>query len=487
MIPGGLMMAFALFWGASAIGGGDPDSLVRKKPLVGEQRIVSVSSLGTIDDEVQAASLVRAKSVEGQGRADWGGLSTAISDRMSQVLHAVQGEDKSDSHAASKQEDKKLAEEVEGKQEKKKVESRAASKQEDKKLVEEVEGKQEQKKVESEKEEKKEGEKLVPNDSTDKEKDNTILSESKKKDEMVESNKEVKETASQIQRVKDPDPQGDNVADAVPQDQAAMPSWSYTDPNGWANTWPECEGQQQSPINLVSGVITSDGTDSMPFNYHVVNNTQLINSGKTLQVIADFGTLTMPDGIYNAKELHFHFPSEHYLDGVHHPGELDILHQKVGSNGTDDLLMVAVFLEENTNTDLSFLEEFELEDALPTAGNSEPIASIDLNDLGDGPFQSDFYHYMGSLTVPPCEEGVKWYVMGSPAGMKHQMFLNFKARFPDPMNNRPIMPLYGRNITRNSLHMPTTTSTTTTTTPEPYHDTTIWTTILTSPWQSPPW
>ena len=101
-------------------------------------------------------------------------------------------------------------------------------------------------------------------------------------------------------------------------------------------------------------------------------------------------------------QFHFHFPSEHAIDGSLYAGELHIVHQMVGSKGTDDLLVVGVMLE--VGAENSFLAQLGF-GSLPAAkGDSVSIAGVVDLMAFSAAFDGDSYHYMGSLTTPPCSQ-----------------------------------------------------------------------------------
>jgi len=179
------------------------------------------------------------------------------------------------------------------------------------------------------------------------------------------------------------------------------------------------------------------------------------NNGHALQVNGAFGKLTLPDGVYNVLQFHFHCPSEHSVDGELSKCEMHIVHQREGSTGTDDLAVVGILFDtikkvgatEASGLDLNFLRQLGFGSDLPKQGESMPLSNvIDLRKEFGETLAGGYYHYRGSLTTPPCSETVHWYVMRKKGAISQKMVDQFKMMFPDPSDNRPVQPLNGRAV-----------------------------------------
>ena len=221
--------------------------------------------------------------------------------------------------------------------------------------------------------------------------------------------------------------------------------WGYEADNGPANwgvmddAWHVCaDGREQSPIDL-------SNTTAMEMPAAVVDRpiqagaASVINNGHTIQVNAKTGeTLTAGDKTYALLQFHFHAPSEHTVDGEHFPMEMHFVHQ------ADDgaLAVVGVFVEEGAaNAGIALLWE-RLSELSDTAVPVEIPTNFDghvFPNVGTG-----FYHYGGSLTTPPCSEGVKWYVRKSPTQFSAGQIAAFTAIYDH--NNRPVQPLNDRTL-----------------------------------------
>jgi len=233
--------------------------------------------------------------------------------------------------------------------------------------------------------------------------------------------------------------------------------WGYDDPEAWAVENPDCAGSGQSPVDIASTPYDNSVLETLDAAYLPVDpdDLSIVNNGHALQVNGPFGKLTLPDGIYNVLQFHFHCPSEHSVDGVLSSCEMHIVHQKEGSTGTNDLAVVGVLFDpikkagatESSGLVLNFLRQLGFGSNLPKDGESIKLqGSIDLRKTFGEALAGGYYHYKGSLTTPPCSETVHWYVLRKKAPISQKMLDQFKMMFPDPADNRPTQFLNGRVV-----------------------------------------
>ncbi|MGP0672865.1 carbonic anhydrase [Citrobacter freundii] len=224
-------------------------------------------------------------------------------------------------------------------------------------------------------------------------------------------------------------------------------SWGYTGENGPAQ-WGEiskvyatCQtGINQSPIDIQTATTDKLGLPALSIQY-VDGPTRFRSINHTLQATMSRYTanyINIDDKIYYLKQLDFHAPSEHTLNGRTYPLELQLVHK----NQHGDIAIVAVMFDiDEPNQAIQNLWE-----SFPTmTDNSMPIFSpVNINQLlPDG---KTYWRYSGSLTTPPCTEGVTWAVLKTPVALSAEQLDKFHY-IVGPANNRPLQPLNERKIT----------------------------------------
>lgn len=228
--------------------------------------------------------------------------------------------------------------------------------------------------------------------------------------------------------------------------------WGYEGEDGpaqWASLTPVyalCgEGKNQSPINIVKTDAKGGATWKLDYKTtslriaHTEHMDNIIDNGHTIQVTVDEGsTFTFGDKIFSLKQFHFHTPSEHTLDGQHAPMEMHMVHQsKDGS-----LAVVGVLIQEAKAPNENFAKIIA---NLPSAkGETKHITDVTLELKVHLPKDNYAYHYMGSLTTPPCSEGVQWLVLRDPVLLTKDQIEAFSSRIGP--NNRPTQAVNDRVV-----------------------------------------
>jgi carbonic anhydrase len=228
--------------------------------------------------------------------------------------------------------------------------------------------------------------------------------------------------------------------------------WSYegeTSPVHWSEIEKnsDCSGKKQSPINIIDiNTITnsSDDNDLEILYYSKTNLTEVLNNGHTIEFDFEKGdSIKYKNEIFHLKQIHFHEPSEHTINGIRYPIEIHFVHK----SNTDKLSVISILGEEGKeNLLFDFLESF-----LPLIeGNSKEIHQpIDLTSLI--PESQDFYSYSGSLTTPPCSENVNWIVMKQTIFLSENQVQILKES--TPLNNyRNEQALNGRSVYLNIVN-----------------------------------
>lgn len=202
---------------------------------------------------------------------------------------------------------------------------------------------------------------------------------------------------------------------ASPQGHAT-PHWKYEGAEGpahWgamAPAWSACaSGKEQSPIDLGGQVASRRGKIDERFT---TSSFVFLNNGHTVQAALDRGsTLTLNGAPFRALQFHFHSPSEHTVKGRASAAELHLVH----STTTGELAVLGILIETSAK-DNPALEPLIARlplvagDSVKFAQQTDIAALLDVKDGAD----ETYYAYRGSLTTPPCTEGVQWIVRSRP-------------------------------------------------------------------------
>ena len=218
--------------------------------------------------------------------------------------------------------------------------------------------------------------------------------------------------------------------------------WAYAGEWGvdrWAAIRPEfaacAEGKQQSPIDIRDGARLE--LDPIEFSY-APGTLRVIDNGHTVQVNIDAGRYIVVLGKrYDLKQFHFHNPAEERIDGRTY----DMVAHLVHKDGDGRIAVVAILFE--AGADNAFIRK--LWPYLPLEQGREtylPEVRLELDKML--PESRTYYTYMGSLTTPPCTEGVLWIVMKNPVPVSGEQIAVFSRLYP--MNARPIQEANGRFI-----------------------------------------
>lgn len=218
--------------------------------------------------------------------------------------------------------------------------------------------------------------------------------------------------------------------------------WTYDGhegPEHWGELAPEytvcAMGKNQSPIDLDG--FTSAKLTPIKFNYDVPAK-DILNNGHTIQ--ANFGpgdSITVDGKVFDLIQVHFHTPSENHIRGKSFPMEGHLVHADKDGN----LAVVAVmFVEGKENAGIAKLWQQMPEEA----DTKTPLtSSVKPGDLL--PKDRTYYRFNGSLTTPPCSEGVRWLVMKHPVSVSKEQVERFAHVMHHP-NNRPVQPVNARPV-----------------------------------------
>jgi len=216
--------------------------------------------------------------------------------------------------------------------------------------------------------------------------------------------------------------------------------WSYSGESGpehWGDLSPDfatcAKGVEQSPVDIPADAALNAADIS--FNYQPSALT-IVNNGHTIQVNYDKGSSITLNGVrYDLVQFHFHAHSEHALAGQFAPLELHLVHK----NAKGGLAVVGVLLKAGAENP----GYAAVLDNLPAAaGEPQAVsgASVDANQLL--PAARTYWRYNGSLTTPPCTEGVQWLVMNTPVALSDAQIARYTAIYS--ANARPLQPFHSR-------------------------------------------
>lgn len=230
---------------------------------------------------------------------------------------------------------------------------------------------------------------------------------------------------------------------ATAQDDA---EWSYegeTGPDEWGSLdedYAVCsEGSAQSPVDIAEAMET-DLVD-VTIDFASVSAMNIINNGHTVEVTIDPGSTSEIDGVvHELKQFHAHTPSEHAIDSERQAMELHFVHQ----SDDDESAVLSVLLREG-----SAIEELEpVFVNMPAEEGPERVGEVEIDPALFLPPTRSTFRYTGSLTMPPCSEGVHWLLFVGPVEVSAEQVAIFKAIHGT--NARPVQPINDREVDEDS-------------------------------------
>jgi carbonic anhydrase len=230
---------------------------------------------------------------------------------------------------------------------------------------------------------------------------------------------------------------------------ASPPHWSYggaDGPDHWGDLSPDfaaCKtGQRQSPINIVG----AQPAELAPIHFdYKLSPLKIINNGHTIQINYEPGSsITVNGTALPLVQFHFHHVSENEIDGKKYDMELHFVHVDAAAGRA---AVVAVFIKSGAEN--AMLRD--LWSHIPReAGKEEELKKVVINAANLLPADQNYYVFDGSLTIPACKEGIRWYVMKTPIEASPAQIAAFAKYYPT--NARPIQPTNGREIRASNFH-----------------------------------
>lgn len=218
--------------------------------------------------------------------------------------------------------------------------------------------------------------------------------------------------------------------------------WGYSGhegPEHWGDLSEEfsacSSGKNQSPVNL-TGMIEAD---LKPISFSYKNSSlDVVNNGHTIKAGYSPGSSITVDGhTYNLLQVHWHTPSENHIEGRSFPMEAHFVHADDAGN----LAVIAVMYtkgQENTAIAPVWAQ-------MPSKAGETSKASTSVSAMNMLPKNKDYYRFNGSLTTPPCSEGVYWMVMKDSVEASAGQIEKFHSTFHHD-TNRPVQALNARPV-----------------------------------------
>jgi len=229
----------------------------------------------------------------------------------------------------------------------------------------------------------------------------------------------------------------------VPASAEQHHHWSYSGkggPSHWAELDPKnaaCRaGKSQSPVNIRTQDVRRAPLPKLKFNYRSTP-LHIIDNGHSVQIDVEPGSLLeIGDKSYQLLQFHFHHPSEELINGKRSEMVAHLVHR----DSEGKLAVVAVLLrvgQPNTTAET-------LLSHLPKKEHAADFKDVLINPAGLLPTDRGYFTYTGSLTTPPCSEGVRWLVLRSPSTLSKHEIAVFAKLYPN--DARPVQKLNGREV-----------------------------------------
>ncbi|MCE7915113.1 MAG: carbonic anhydrase family protein [Nitrosomonas sp. PRO4] len=239
---------------------------------------------------------------------------------------------------------------------------------------------------------------------------------------------------------------------------SAQPHWDHGEQSTWwaiedtsqeiplRYPFAECGvGKHQSPIDLAAAQLNNaKSLNNLAISYPA-DTSAFFNSGHGIQVntsVGYTGALKIGEESFPLIQYHFHEPSEHVVGNKQFPAELHFVH--INDDGRIIVLAAAMDVGEANATFQTILDNMPAQEGAQNADSGIQIDPASL--LPELDFQNlDFYTFAGSLTTPPCSEGVQWYLLPETitisASQLEQLkgFYSNNSRLPQQINGRAIL------------------------------------------------
>jgi carbonic anhydrase len=238
-------------------------------------------------------------------------------------------------------------------------------------------------------------------------------------------------------------------ASSAATEPSEPPHWTYDGDHGpdhWGDLskdWATCKtGTSQTPIDIVTkGMTKSKDLKELGFAYKPIP-LSIFNNGHTVQVAATSGasaTLEAAGDAWQLVQFHIHSPSEHTVDGKHFDAEIHFVHK----NAKGAFAVVGIFLTKGKES--KPLAPYFDQAPADVSSEAKTIEGKTIDLASMFPKKAAYYTYTGSLTIPPCTEGLTWFVFTTPAQISGAQLDKFRT-LTHGDTNRPLQPLGARTV-----------------------------------------
>ncbi len=222
----------------------------------------------------------------------------------------------------------------------------------------------------------------------------------------------------------------------------SAPHWEYTGAMGaenWGDLSPDFAacgaGKMQSPIDIKDGFQADGAPFTLDYKASPLN---IIHNGHTVQVnFAPGSSMSLGGKKYELLQVHFHTPSEHAIDGKRAPLEGHFVHK----SAEGALAVLGVMMQEGAENPAV---ESVWKHLPMSAGPAQAIEGASVYPVDFFPPKRTYHRYMGSLTTPPCSEGVNWFVLTEPISISSAQLQKFAKATGE--NSRPLQPVNNRLV-----------------------------------------
>ncbi len=219
--------------------------------------------------------------------------------------------------------------------------------------------------------------------------------------------------------------------------------WAYEGEGGpwnWGSLKSEfsaCDaGMSQSPIDISQ--VTVGTLPAIEFNYSE-SPLEIVNNGHTIQAnYAPGSSITVDGKQYELLQFHFHAPSEHTIGGKAYDMVAHLVHK--AEDGQLGVIGVMFKAGDEVNSTIGKLWLNMPE----KSGVTKQVPGVKINAADLLPVDLTYFNYSGSLTTPPCSEGVNWMVLATPQNISVEQVKQFTNLFS--LSTRPVQPLNGRVV-----------------------------------------